>query len=822
MGLSRDVPCRLARLTLTVSLVMCWTGIGQARAAQADPPPAAKPSPAAKGREPTAVDFKQSRERFSAVCDMLEAMRRDLPRETFDPQAVVARIGRDPAKLTEWVRSETQYLPYRGMLRGPVGVLQDRCGNSLDRALLLAELLQRAGMRVQLANATLDGKALQDAQQAAAATPRGPATQPAADLEAQAQKAAQAYAARFGLDANEMAQGVAQTMLKTQRLAETLTERTSEQMALLLQRFPQPPAGADTRPAAAHGGAVADHWWVQFDDGGRWVDADPLLAAAQTPPPRRTLEWKRGGDERIPLEDADCHRVIIRVVAEQLAGDKRTTHTVLEHSVRPAELIGQRVYLFHHPMKWPDDLVALDGENISQRMTEALKAQSEWVPMLNVGRTLVRQAGVMSDGQIDPNPPMSPIGQVAKAAGGAAGAAADLLNPGGPLAPGEAGVWSAEWIEIETQQPGGDKRVDRRTVFDLLGPGRRAAGETTLPAGIDANLHRGAAFAGKTELLLQPCRFAPEFVQDLAIAALLETREGISKSLAGAEGGNLKQAMTGLGLMAFPKELYQFGLLRFLVGRSRDDIALDRVNVTAFHQRLVAEPGTGALQVRQVLDVIANDVAVRPSAAAQGWRLRLEQGVIDTNAEVLAAGDGEASSMAGVFEQASAQSVEWVTLRTPDDAAWSRVKVSPDVIARVREDLNSGATVVIPAHAVQQQGRERIAWWRVDPASGQSLGMTEHGGAVMAERAFLMVVFILQAGFNFYGCGGAATGVSTMKQVGCGVCAVALAALSTLALGGAAQMGGLGALGGAAGGATGGAASSGGGMICNAISGATQ
>jgi hypothetical protein len=50
---------------------------------------------------------------------------------------VVEQLGRDPQVLFEWVRDNTWWIPYRGVLRGPAGVLMDRLGNSLDRSLLL-------------------------------------------------------------------------------------------------------------------------------------------------------------------------------------------------------------------------------------------------------------------------------------------------------------------------------------------------------------------------------------------------------------------------------------------------------------------------------------------------------------------------------------------------------------------------------------------------------------------------------------------------------------------------------------------------------------
>ena len=84
-----------------------------------------------------------------------EAQERNSPRDRWDPDDVVHNVGRDPQRLFAWVRNNTYWIPYLGALRGPVGVLMDRQGNSLDRAILLATLLQKGGYRVRLAHGEL-------------------------------------------------------------------------------------------------------------------------------------------------------------------------------------------------------------------------------------------------------------------------------------------------------------------------------------------------------------------------------------------------------------------------------------------------------------------------------------------------------------------------------------------------------------------------------------------------------------------------------------------------------------------------------------------
>src|SRR5207302_378705 len=117
-----------------------------ARNAVAVPPP---------DNEQFRAELAQLRPQLEQTYAEMEKALRALDRERFDVQAVIEKVGRNPGKLFEWVRDQTSPLPYRGALRGSQGVLMERAGNSLDRSLLLSELLQGVGCDVRLANATL-------------------------------------------------------------------------------------------------------------------------------------------------------------------------------------------------------------------------------------------------------------------------------------------------------------------------------------------------------------------------------------------------------------------------------------------------------------------------------------------------------------------------------------------------------------------------------------------------------------------------------------------------------------------------------------------
>ncbi len=123
----------------------------------------------------TTVDHKAVKAQLAEAFAALEDAAAQIPAETADPSALLEKVGREPAKLLEWVRDNTHLAPYRGSLRGASGVLQDRVGSSLDRSLLLAELLRAAGFEVRLANGAVTDAAKVSAAIRAIPADRSPA-----------------------------------------------------------------------------------------------------------------------------------------------------------------------------------------------------------------------------------------------------------------------------------------------------------------------------------------------------------------------------------------------------------------------------------------------------------------------------------------------------------------------------------------------------------------------------------------------------------------------------------------------------------------------
>jgi hypothetical protein len=150
-------------LTLTVEWRSCssrertigdsWYGLTSTSVPTASTPP----TPPISEAIASAANMDQGH-RIAAVDNSLRAIEdadRAVARDRRDPKYVVETVGRKPNDLSAWVRDSTTWIPYRGQLRGPTGVLMDRLGNSLARALVLAALLEASGQTVSLGHAEL-------------------------------------------------------------------------------------------------------------------------------------------------------------------------------------------------------------------------------------------------------------------------------------------------------------------------------------------------------------------------------------------------------------------------------------------------------------------------------------------------------------------------------------------------------------------------------------------------------------------------------------------------------------------------------------------
>jgi hypothetical protein len=204
-------------------------------------------------------------------------------------------------------------------------------------------------------------------------------------------------------------------------------------------------------------------------------------------------------------------------------------------------------------------------------------------------------------------------------------------------------------------------------------------------------------------------------------------------------------------------ELYTVALARAQWTANNNAVYFDRPNVLAYH-RYPRIGSSGGLVLEEAFDIVDNDVAVSPDAARSSFQVRLEQGVLDTNAEAAIAGNGRAvvANTANAYAEASAPSSEWLTIEKENSPDWRGVHLPSKVLSLAINDVRNGYTVIIPKTLTRKCPAG--CWWRIDPRTGNTLGVgdrgwgqtaTEHALTITAESKTITELIWIQLGFEF-------------------------------------------------------------------------
>ncbi|HUQ99046.1 MAG TPA: hypothetical protein VM166_06290 [Gemmatimonadaceae bacterium] len=655
-------------------------------------------------RHPQSASRRSPAERLALLDNSLHAFEdaeRDAPRDRWDPEYVVAHLGKNPQMLFDWVKNNTTWIPYRGELRGPVGVLMDRQGNSLDRALLLATLLEKAGHHARLAHVQLPRSEavgllsiLQIDHAARGETPVTERTQPA-------QVAVVAH--QYRIDPATVSENVSTHDKIADNLFAEFRSRVSDQAARLRTQVAAPSLAEDWKQRLEESiEAVADHWWVQREDAGIWVDldvADPEHLAAD-----RTLELNA-----IPPDLQ--HQLVVRLIEEEWSAGNFKEVTVLEHTLQPANLIGQPIVLQLLPARWPKE-VAPDPNSPLGLKGIALE-QKQWTASLVVGGASVAQGTLSVNGE-----------RAASAGGGALGGLgagiAAALAPESSASNGR--ELSAAWVEYEIRAPGRRPRTIRRAIFDLFGPAARADHQTSaLEMDERKKLTRSLALMMRTEIVPQTSAMAPEFVRHLTVQSLLSNKNALRAVTTAMSDSSTSDPDSVLGSAAQSiSPLYSLALARLQMSRYRDEMFVDQINLLTRH-RHAGVLGDG-YAIRGAVDIVARDLGVSLSLK-NAFAARQEQGVVDSNAEALWwTGEGINNTA-----EAYKLSHDWETFTRDGAGDVDQSALPPDSRARIKQDLSDGFIVIAPKHPIEVGPDRFVGWWRIDPVTGTTQSTAGNG-----------------------------------------------------------------------------------------------
>ncbi len=724
----------------------------------------------------------QARARLQKLYGLLEATSRALPRDTFDFSAVTNQVGREPAKLRDWVSTHTTLVPYRGVLRDATGTLMDRVGNSLDRALLLGRLIQEGGGQIRLARARLttdQAAALLEKPHRVAGSgiPLPAASADLSDAELSS------FASQAGVTpdvARSHAERIAGAASRTRNDVHARVKTQASAIAQAIGPANEAAGPRDSRAALAE--SLQDHWWVQWRDGITWVDLDPTADG-----PAQVLAQVQETTDPAELAAELHHQVEIRVVVERWDGSRLTEASPVSLTARPSEVAGSAVELRQVPMAWPATLMGSAPDAVQQFRAVVL-AQREWLPTLTVGSRRVSRASITDTGEVNDRSMRNPVALSAPSG------LFDALGGGGDDPP-PPGVLTAEWLDYVIRVPGAPVRTIRREIFDLLGPAARAARRAPAPLTDEVRLARGLSLIGEIDILLVASRPSGAFIAHQAAVRLQAARPALETLIAVDTGVSRQFLVDRVSkVQRLPGRLHDLASARLDWGPGR---LVYTAQPNIFSRHLLPITGLdGRPRIVEAIDIVASEVDVHPGGAVDARSGRIEQGVLDANLETALLGPGATGTSTADALGTGDFADRWVLVRSPQEL--SGVDLSPDMATRIEAEIQAGYIALLPRAGRQSPASAFTGWWRIDPQSGNVLALGDRGwGQADVEYAH-MVMFGAMGGLlclailpghqwdyvlcAAVGVGGAATGVGVVAAFagakGIALVATAVAILS--------------------------------------------
>lgn len=642
---------------------------------------------------------------------------------TFDVPAVLDAVGQDPEALIRWVRNQTTHVPYRGLVRGEFGVLQDRLGNHLDRAMLLGRLIEATGRPVRL-----EVRAPQASSAPLPSLAERPRPRPVTLSEETRE-----LLVRLGTLPGEPLSSPSR-LPGWNRFDQDLQARA----ASLMERLAGDPGFPDWHEQERRRELSDDPrvwvWWE--DEQGRWVATDLGEAALSErgPGPARA-DPAEESQSLSAVSHRHAHRYEIAIVAERWQGGSFELVTLLEHELDAHALAMQAIRVGIVPDEFEvDDFYTGDPD---QALADDLLANTAWVPYLRYGEELVLGDLINAAGFVrDPlQPPQAR--QLEEVTG--------LLGGISVRGRAEEGASRDAFIglSLEVTHRHGDEVLNR-----LSRPWFSLAREETPAFELERahRLERAVALLRDTTMLLQVAEPSEALLWRHELSTFLRNAhalQGVIMALDNADFEALEGAIHEL--VDLPQTAMQFARHRFTASLNPGRFYIGEPNLLIEHTGLKQRPegfrDYRAIDLAQVpLHLVPSDEDPR--------QLRFSQGVLETllEAELLAQQnpapdrervlDGENAALHLETAMASGEAGLWLApgeLSRLDDLALPRLSG-----LAIQEQLDRGYHLYFPLQPSLDKESPPLAWWRLDPHSGQALGYGGIGWGASGEYSLLL------------------------------------------------------------------------------------
>jgi hypothetical protein len=576
--------------------------------------------------------------------------------------AAFANIPKDPQHALGAVAALGDDL-YPGALGGSAGALRSGSANSVDKALLLRDVLRVVAPNIatvfaQCSLPAAESDALIAQARAGKAHPKILMQQAGAATDSVKEPAARTRLQHW---AEAWKTIIGQAKSEGQNLAASL-----QTAGLVL------PAGLPAPDALR--ALAAQHVWVRAQVGGNWVDLDPTIEPG-TPGKTRCAPASQSATLADNLYDVLGVRV---VVEDTRSGSPRRT-IILDRTMRTVDIGDHDVsFMFAEPTGDTDAVAAASPPPGVLTFTPLLRVGDERI----IGTPIVLPSPVSSS--------------ISKAISGTVGAASNAFGTASPTPsptptptlPTVTGLW----MELSVASPAGSTTHVESPIFDRIGYVARAAHAvpTPLPVQPDAGTYRSM-----------------QTVWNVAVSA--------GHAFSGGGPANVTPGGTAPAISSALSRLNgaYYALRRAIMDDARGtsvDVADAKPGIS-----IVAMSNNGGLMT----DIASDDaIPLTPDEARPAWAasaVLAERELL--NGDVPVTGIGAANDALGAFDVAKALGMPIVALR-PGGAVQPSPGIPDEARVRMSAYVARGDSLLEPVPKVAQSGGPPYAFWIVDPASG--------------------------------------------------------------------------------------------------------
>jgi len=649
------------------------------------------------------------------IFELIQELRNEIDRKQFDVDDLAFELaGEDPASIVSWVRENIAFEQYVGLLRGPQGTLVSRAGNALDQAVLLAKILKDAAFDARIVRGQLRPEQSRHLLEAML-LPRSSAP-PFGNLDAIRHILAEIARVSGSEDPESLAASVFNPANVASKKNIQEVQRTTSQLMDLLQssNFQLGDGlGLDSLTDEA-----SDYFWVEYRDSssGPWVAAHPAI-------PERELE----GFESVKIDDIYVdsipselqHRVRVQVFVEQRRGANLSIAPITEAWERPAANLHGRAITFTNI---PDEF----SPDAAGNYATALEESTTFAPAFSGAVVALEKYFNLRGALIDPLVANNRAAGVFEKVGGAFGDAAGAIA--GEENREDFAATTREWLEYTIVKPGGAEQVFRRDVFDRLSPEARQKGDIRLDGdNLEAVRH---SLVRQFTFMVSAGRFTEGMMLDLSLKKFLANAPLLRLNMLRASNPEYPVRISPEIMQQIQSYWSGHDLLYDLLDKGTPDGFLSyrsAPSLIVHEQDFFIAPNE---MVFAGIDIVTN---ARRSFDVSGAKLlpsvetNVLLGVWETFNEgrVLPPEVITRFGAAEVFHAARRAKIPLLVIVPDQIEKIDELELSVLTKRHLKDDLIAGNVVVVPTAPTEIS--EAHAWWRVDPKTGQTIGMGNSG-----------------------------------------------------------------------------------------------